>query len=205
MDIAFDELVHRAKELLAKDGRHVLGLTGKPGSGKSTVAAQLFAALGNEAVVVVPMDGFHLANAVLQERGLRNKKGCVESFDADGFGQLLQRIRTAEQSEVFFPVFHREIEESFAAEGVVLPVHRLVLTEGIWLLHPRFSEAQKWIDEVVFLEMVPDDKRVERLIERRMRLAGEEREVARKWATGPDEENAILIAATRDRAKFILR
>jgi pantothenate kinase len=192
-----------ARELLAKDGRHVLGLTGKPGSGKSTLAAQLVAALGEEAVSV-PMDGFHLANRVLGERGLRERKGCVESFDASGYANLLQRICAAGACDIFFPVFHREVEESYAAEGAVTPKHRLVVTDGIWLLHASFSDAQKCLDASVYVEQVPDDKRIQRLIERRMQLAGEERAVATRWATGPDESNAKLVAETRSKAQYIL-
>ena len=62
------------------DGR-LLGLTGAPGVGKSTLAARLASAWD---AVVVPMDGFHLADVELARRGLLGRKGAPETFDAEG-------------------------------------------------------------------------------------------------------------------------
>ncbi len=49
-------------------GRRVIAVVGAPGSGKSTLAAQLVTELENAALV--PMDGFHLDDRLLQEDGL---------------------------------------------------------------------------------------------------------------------------------------
>ncbi|MDP2775015.1 MAG: nucleoside/nucleotide kinase family protein, partial [Nocardioides sp.] len=57
----------------------MLGITGAPGAGKSTLAALLAARHG---ATVVPMDGFHLADVELSLRGLRERKGAPETFDA---------------------------------------------------------------------------------------------------------------------------
>ena len=69
------------------DGR-LLGLTGAPGVGKSTLAARLASAWG---AVVVPMDGFHIADVELARRGLLDRKGAPETFDAEGYAALLRR------------------------------------------------------------------------------------------------------------------
>jgi len=55
---------NRLRELLARGQRVMLGLVGAPGSGKSTVA-QALQLLFPEVSVVVPMDGYHLANVEL--------------------------------------------------------------------------------------------------------------------------------------------
>ena len=60
MDLDLDDLRSRVPERL-------LGITGAPGVGKSTVAALLARSWG---AVVVPMDGFHLADVELARRGL---------------------------------------------------------------------------------------------------------------------------------------
>ncbi|BAH52000.1 hypothetical protein ROP_37530 [Rhodococcus opacus B4] len=87
-----EELVGRARVLAAPGTRRVLGITGPPGSGKSTVAAAVLAALGSSAVVV-PMDGFHLAGAELGRLGRADRKGAPDTFDAAGYVALLRRLR----------------------------------------------------------------------------------------------------------------
>ena len=62
------DLVARVDALLASGPRRILGIVGAPGAGKSTVAAQVVAAVGPTAVVV-PMDGFHLAQTELERIG----------------------------------------------------------------------------------------------------------------------------------------
>src|SRR5947207_15332686 len=96
---------------LAAGGRRLLGLAGAPGSGKSTLAAALAAALAERAIVV-PMDGFHLANAELARLGRAGRKGAPDTFDAAGYVALLRRLRSQPAHEpVYAPAFRREIEE----------------------------------------------------------------------------------------------
>jgi pantothenate kinase len=71
----FDALVARAAALASSGGRRILGITGAPGAGKSTLAARLVDALDGQAVLV-PMDGFHLADAELRRIGTRDRKGA---------------------------------------------------------------------------------------------------------------------------------
>ena len=85
-------LDHRIDELLAAtapDGRVIVGIVGPPGAGKTTLAATLVAAAaarhGAGTAVVLPMDGFHLANEVLEALGRRHRKGAPDTFDGDGF------------------------------------------------------------------------------------------------------------------------
>jgi putative protein kinase ArgK-like GTPase of G3E family len=62
----FDDLVHRARALPRGGRRAILGITGSPGAGKSTLAEHLVRDLNGSGapwVAHVPMDGFHLADA----------------------------------------------------------------------------------------------------------------------------------------------
>ena len=83
-DATLDLLVESAKALVAPGRRRILGLTGAPGAGKSTLAEQLVTALGSDAAVLVPMDGFHLANEVLIDMGILDRKGAHDTFDDGG-------------------------------------------------------------------------------------------------------------------------
>jgi pantothenate kinase len=199
---SLDAAVAHAQRLMGQ-GRKILGLVGKPGSGKSTLAKLVAARLGDKARVV-PMDGYHFSNKVLRELGRAKRKGAVDTFDALGYTRLLNRIRTEPQSVIYYPVFHREIEESIAAEGVVSPAVDLVITEGNYLLHPQDSwdGVRDLLDESGYVD-VDDDVRIERLVQRRLGH-GNTREEAIHWSTGSDEVNARVIGKTREFADVVV-
>ena len=94
------ELIDRARALASTGARRVLGITGTPGAGKSTVCAQLQDALGAQAVIV-GMDGFHLANAELRRLGRRDRKGAPDTFDVDGYIALLARLRDQSGTPIY--------------------------------------------------------------------------------------------------------
>jgi pantothenate kinase len=200
-----DGLVARARGLAEAGERRILGITGSPGAGKSTVAASIVADLGALAVLV-PMDGFHLAQAELVRLGRRDRMGAPDTFDAAGYVALLRRLRAAYGREaVYAPEFRREIEEPIAGAIAVPPEVPLIVTEGIYLLldHGPWTEVRGAIDEVWYVE--PDDAvRLERLIERHIRF-GKSPAEARAWVARSDEANADLIKPTRDRADLIVR
>jgi pantothenate kinase len=199
------ELAARIDALLADGQRHIIGLTGPPGSGKSTLAQTLFG-LAPARSVVVPMDGFHLANCELARLGRSERKGAEDTFDSAGYVALLHRIRTAPPNQLIYaPDFRREIEEAIAGAIAIQPEHRLVLTEGNYLL----LEAGNWgavrslVDEIWYVE-VDDAVRLQRLIARHIAF-GRAEAAAREWVARTDEPNAALIAAHRARADLVVR
>lgn len=197
-------LVQRARTLADSGPTRILGITGAPGAGKGVVARKVLAALGADAVVV-PMDGFHLAEAELRRLGRRDRKGAPDTFDAAGYAALLRRLRERRSGEtVYAPEFHRAIEESVAGSIPVPPDVPLVITEGNYLLldDGPWTQVRGLLDEVWFL--APDDEvRVERLIARHVSY-GKSLEQAREWVWRSDERNAALIAATRERADVVI-
>src|SRR6476659_9979794 len=130
MDI--DALTARAAQL-GGHSRALLGIAGAPGAGKSTLAEQLAARIGPGAVVV-PMDGFHLHDDELARLGLGDRKGAPETFDVEGYVALLARLREETAHTVWAPAFDRARELSVAGAIGVRPEHRLVVTEGNYLL-----------------------------------------------------------------------
>jgi pantothenate kinase len=195
----------RVEALMARGGRRILGIAGAPGAGKSTLAAQLAAHLGRTAVIV-PMDGFHLANAELKRLDRAERKGAHDTFDGFGYVAMLRRLRSPRPGEtVYAPAFHREIEEPVAGEIPVASDVRLVITEGNYLLFDEgpWSEVHGLLDEAWYVD-VDGAQRKAQLLERHMRF-GRSREDALDWIENTDEPNARLIAATAGRADFRAR
>lgn len=121
----------RIAALPATDRRRLVAVAGPPASGKSTLAEAVVARLGPEAILV-PMDGFHLDNRLLDARGLRPRKGAPETFDAEGFVHAIQRLRAS--PEVVLPVFDRSRDLSVAGAIAVAKRHRIAVVEGNYLL-----------------------------------------------------------------------
>jgi pantothenate kinase len=197
-----DALVERARALTST-GRAVLGICGAPGAGKSTLAAQLASRIGDQAVVV-PMDGFHLHDDELARLGLAERKGAPETFDVAGYASLLGRLRAETARTVYAPAFDRDRELSVAGAIAVRPEHRLVVTEGNYLLYdgPGWSDVRPLLDEVWFVEQ-EDTTRVDRLVARHV-AHGKPPELARRWTLSSDQANADLVARTRDAADVVV-
>ena len=196
--------------LPAAGARLLLGITGSPGAGKSTLAAFLAETCG---AVVVPMDGFHLADVELVRRGLLDRKGAPETFDGWGYAALLARVRglgadsgsgAGSAEVVMAPMFERDLEQPIAGAIPVPPSAGLVVTEGNYLL----LEADPWplvrarLDAV--WHVVTDDAlRLPRLLARHV-ASGKTPAEAAAWVDRVDRPNGVLIEAARTRADLVL-
>ncbi|WP_018252307.1 nucleoside/nucleotide kinase family protein [Salinispora mooreana] len=197
------ELVARARALADTGSRQLLGIAGAPGAGKSTLAAQIVAAVG-PAARLVSMDGFHLAQAELVRLGRAERKGAADTFDANGYVSLLRRLRRLEPTSVYAPEFRRELEEPVAGAVEVPPAVRLVVTEGNYLLLPDWpwEEVRPLLHEAWFLDL-DAEQRLRRLTARH-EAYGRSPAQARAWAGGTDEANAALVASTAHRADLVV-
>ena len=206
-----DDLVDRMlalAEAQASAGRAILGIVGAPGAGKSTLAAELakeaaHRGRGHE-VAVLPMDGFHLADAALTRLGRLDRKGAIDTFDGHGVLAMLHRIRDERDHTVYAPAFERDLEQPIAGSIAIEPSARVVIVEGNYLLDAEepWRSIRSLLSEAWFVE-APNDVRVPRLIARHEQF-GKSPADARAWVARVDEPNARRIAGGRGRADLVV-
>jgi pantothenate kinase len=150
------------------------------------------------------MDGFHLADVELVRRGLLERKGAPETFDAEGYAALLTRLRARPDHTVMAPAFERDLEQPIAGAIPVPSEAALVVTEGNYLLldEPRWRAVRERLDAVWHLHL-DDDVRRTRLLARHV-ASGKSPAAARAWVYTVDEPNARLIEAACVRADLVV-
>jgi fructokinase len=182
-----------------------VAVAGPPGAGKSTLAAALVDRLNRDTPVaaLVPMDGFHLDNAILDAHGLRARKGAPETFDALGVLRMVERL--ARDPEVVIPGFDRVRDIAIAGAAVVGPERRIAVVEGNYLL----LDAAPWRDlrplwDLSVLLSPPVDVLRARLIDRWL-AHGHDAAAAEARAMGNDIPNALRVIEGSFGADLVLR
>ena len=197
-------LADRIYALNATQERVILAIAGAPGSGKSTLAGELSRRLTaqKQPNMVVPMDGFHLDNAILDARGLRPRKGAPETFDSAGLLRLIKALKA--KDDVVAPLFDRPRDLAIAGAVHIPPDCPVVIVEGNYLLldqAPWRTLASYW-DITAFLDVPMPELRA-RLIQRWLSL-NLSRTVATRRAESNDIPNAQRVLDHLLPAEFTL-
>jgi pantothenate kinase len=200
------ELAHIAATIFKRAGkaeRFIVGIAGPPASGKSTRAEALAELFPQGSSVVVPMDGFHYDDRVLDKLRLRHRKGAPETFDFAGFATLLRRLKSREPN-IAIPLFDRSLEISRAAAAIVDSDVKFVLVEGNYLLldEAPWSDLEMLFDFTIFVDVARDE--LERRLVARWREHGRPDDVARKWIETNDMPNIDRVLRARRRADLVI-
>lgn len=174
-------------------GRILVAIAGPPGVGKSTFTDALrdrFNAREAGGCDVLPMDGFHYDDMVLEARGDRPRKGAPHTFDVEGLRHMMLRLREA-AGDVAVPVFDRSIEIARAGARIVGSSSRVILVEGNYLLldDPRWAALRDLFDLTIMLQ-APFSTIEARL---RARWSGFDEQALREKLEGNDLPNARLV------------
>lgn len=187
-----------------KAPRFVVAIAGPPGAGKSTLSAALHEVLPEGTSEVVPMDGFHFDDIILNKRGMRARKGAPETFDFAGFETLLKRIRSREP-DIAIPVFDRGMELSRAAAAVIGSEVKFILVEGNYLLldEEPWSRLGSLFDFTIFVDVSRED--LERRLMQRWHDHGKSEAESRAWIASNDMPNIERVLGRRRSADLVIR
>jgi fructokinase len=204
MSAQITALLEQVLKSSRRQARRVVAIAGPPASGKSTLAAGLVAALRGTGVhsQLVPMDGFHLDNRILTDRGILDRKGSPPSFDAIGLFRLVQVLGASQ--ELYYPIFDRDRDLSVAGAGHIVPECDTIVIEGNYLLMdaPIWRDMARYWDLSIHLSCAEAELEA-RLIQRWVDY-GLAPEAARIRTYSNDLPNARLVGQTALRADVVL-
>jgi len=137
------ELNRLTASFLKKEAHHapyIIGIGGSVAVGKSTTARLLQAMLargkGHPKVDLVTTDGFLYPNAVLQEKGIMNRKGFPESYDIKSLIQFMGDVKSG-KPEVMAPVYSHLAYDVIAGEENAICQPDILIIEGINVLQVK--------------------------------------------------------------------
>ena len=187
--------------------RVAIGLAGGPGTGKSTIAAELVTVLDAThpgIAALVPMDGFHIKHAKLEAMGQVDYKGAPHTFEGAQFVNFLHHLKTASEP-VSGPGYSRKIEDTVDDAFTVQAEARILIVEGNYLLLTEgpWAGVKPLLDYAVFID-VPRELVKARLLKRHAEegLFTEERN--RAHIERNDLPNYDLVVRSQDRADVVI-
>jgi type I pantothenate kinase len=212
---------------------YVIGIAGSVAVGKSTTARILQALLArwpdHPAVDLVTTDGFLHPNAVLEERGIMNRKGFPESYDVRRLLRFLADVKAGVE-EVAAPVYSHVIYDIVPGEAQIVRRPDIVIVEGLNVLqtgdgngNPGRMFVSDFFDFSIYVDADEADVEqwyVERFLTLRETVFRDDRSFFRRFAALSegdavttaraiwDEINGVNlrenILPTRERAHLIL-
>ncbi len=187
--------------------RIAIGIAGGPGTGKSTLAAELVTMLNAThpgSAALVPMDGFHMKHSKLEGLGQVDYKGAPHTFEGAEFVSFLHHLKAATEP-VSGPGYSRKIEDTVDNAFTVQPENKILIVEGNYLLLTEgpWAGVRALLDYAVFID-VPRDLVKARLLKRHGEegLFTEERN--RAHIERNDLPNYDLVVLSQDRADVVI-
>src|SRR4051812_16726510 len=142
---------------------YVIGIAGSVAVGKSTTARILQALLArwpdHPTVDLVTTDGFLYPNAVLEERGLMERKGFPESYDLRRLVQFMSAVKSGEP-EVSAPLYSHLVYDVLPGEQLIVRQPDILILEGLNVLQggsPAGLHVSDFFDFSMYVDAVEAD------------------------------------------------
>ena len=138
----------------------IIGVAGSVAVGKSTAARLLQTLLSRlfsrKMVQLITTDGFLYPNAILEERGIMNRKGFPESYDMERLIQTLNEVKSGK--EVDIPLYSHQVYDIVPGEFETIQQPDILIVEGINTLQLPANQqiyVSDFFDFSIFMDAEP--------------------------------------------------
>ncbi|QIL45839.1 type I pantothenate kinase [Vagococcus coleopterorum] len=140
----------------------IIGVAGSVAVGKSTTARLLQMMLSRifkrRNVQLITTDGFLYPNAVLEEKGIMERKGFPESYDMDKLFNFLEQVKAGKET-VEAPVYSHDVYDIVPDEKAIINEPDILIIEGINVLQHPITEQiyiSDFFDFSVYVDAEPE-------------------------------------------------